>query len=170
MVVVESAQKSYNKSNNSAKVLSNRYGLKTHLKLLCFINNRETRSLETNGAIIIKTLGMTDKAYEYIAVLEADGMITRDKRKYITLTEQGEETIKKNFFTIIPNNETNYLLKNFVRYLSLQTIPFLKKRRSVGNYVPDRYLTLLNEELLEFFEDKMENFCRNIEAFRNEVN
>lgn len=107
---------------------------------------------------------MTDKAYEYIAVLEADGMITRDKRKYITLTEQGKETIKKNFFTIIPNYEAIYLLKNFVRYLSLQTIPFLKKRRSVG------YLTLLNEELLEFFEDKTENFCRNIEAFRNEVN
>ena len=73
---------------------------------------------------------MTDKTYEYIANLEEDGMITRDEKKYLALTGQGEEAIKKNFFTLIPDYETNGLLKNFVQYLSSETERFLKQRRT----------------------------------------
>lgn len=152
-----------------AKILWNRYKLKTHLNMLCFIKKREIEGLKTNGVKFKKGLNMTDKAYDYIANLEEDGMITRDKRKFIVLTEQGEETIKKSFFTIIPDYETDGLLKNFVQYLSSETELFLKQRRTHGNFLSDIRLASLTEELLGFYKDELKNFCRNAEAFKNEV-
>ena len=113
---------------------------------------------------------MNDKAYTYIATLEGDGMIVRDKKKFIELTKQGEDTIKKSFFTIIPGYETDSLLKNYVRYLSSETKEFLRLRRSEGKFFPDRFLTLLNEELPELHEDKLKNFCRNAETLESGVN
>lgn len=164
MVELLSAHESY------TKFLLNRYGLKTRLKILCFIKDREIHDLKTNGAIIIRALNMNDKAYTNIATLQEDGMITRDKKKFITVTKRGDNVIRRSFFQIIPDYETNCLLKNFVQYLSSETKQFLTLWRKEGNFVPDKFITLLNEELLEFYEVRFKNFCRNIEAFRNEVN
>ena len=166
VVEVRVKQKSY----NSTEIVSKRYGLKTPLKILCFIKNREIHELKANGAIIKKALSMNDKAYAHIATLGKDGMIVRDKKKFIELTKQGEDTIKKSFFTIIPSYETDGLLKNFVRYLSAETKDFLLLRRSEGTFFPDSFLISLNEELLELYEEKFKKFCRNVEAVGNEVN
>ncbi len=113
---------------------------------------------------------MNDKAYTYIATLEGDGMIVRDKKKFIELTKQGEDTIKKSFFKIIPGYETNSLLKNYVRYLSSETKEFLRLRRRENNFFPERFLILLNDKLLELYEDKFKEFCRNGETLESEVN
>lgn len=158
------------KNSNSTEILRNRYGLKTRLKILCYVKDREMHALKTNGAIIIRALNMNDKAYTYIATLEKDGMIVRDGKKFITLTKQGNNIIKKSFFEIIPSYEADGLLKNFVQYISSETKQFLKLRRSKGDFIPERFLTLLNEELVELYEEKYQEFCRNVEAFENEVN
>ena len=62
------------------------------------------------------------------------------------------------------------LLEKFVQYLSSETINFLDQKKRAQNYILDIYLSSLNEDLLEFFERKINEFCRSIIALKPEVN
>jgi len=148
------------------------YDFKPLLKILCFIKERECKSLETYGKIIKISLGMNEEVYRYISSLETDGMIVKyrkNKKKIIELTKQGDEAIKECFFKLCPNYETEGLLKRFIEYLSSETTPFLKRRRNSNKFAPDKYLYLLNEELLELYKTTFSKFCRDGKVSKREV-
>lgn len=159
--------------SNVAETQKNPYDFKTPLKILCLIKERECQALESNGASLKRALGMNDVIYRHIGSLEKDGKILRYVKKgktFLKLTNQGEDTIRKCFLKTCPNYEVNGLLIGFVGYLSSETPQFLKRRKNTDNFVPDRYLASLNEELLEFYENTFKKFCRDIKGLELEVN
>ncbi len=110
--------------------------------------------------------------YKHLKALEKEGKILRyesNKKKFVKLTELGEDAVKKCFFEMFPSYQTDILLKNFVRYLSSKTKQFLKERYNGVNHIPDKHLFSLNENLREMYETKLREFCRDAENLQIEV-